>query len=208
MKTYLFDFDGTLVDSMPDWAKKVLSVLKAAGITPPNGILKILTPLGDNGAMRYFREQLGVTLTDAQMSEIMDAYAIPAYRDRIQAKPFVIEALHRLKAQGCSLNVLTASPHKVLDPCLRRLGIWDLFDCIWSCDDFATTKADPQIYRDAAARLGVTAENCIFLDDNVNALRAAKEAGVQVVGVYDDCSVDFMDEMKALGAFIEDFRAL
>lgn len=209
MKTYLFDFDGTLVDSMPDWSKKVLRVLEVAGVTPPADILKTLTPLGDTGSMRYFRQELGVTLTEAQMQTIMDDYALPAYRDRIAAKPFVIETLHRLKAQGHSLNVLTASPHQMLDPCLHRLGLFDLFDRVWSCEDFAMTKVQPQIYHAAAREMGVSVGECLFLDDNIHALRAAKEAGMQVIGVYDDCSLDFIEEMKQLcHRYIDTFAQL
>ncbi len=63
-----------------------------------------------------------------------------------------------LKAQGYSLNVLTASPHRMLDACLKRNGIYNLFDNVWSCDDFSTTKSDVQIYHMAAERLHTTVE--------------------------------------------------
>lgn len=56
----------------------------------------------------------------------------------------------------------------MLDPCLKRLGIWDLFDHVWSCDDFNTTKSDPQIYQLAAEKIGRRVDEIIFVDDNVN----------------------------------------
>ena len=69
---------------------------------------------------------------------------------------------------------------------------------MWSCNDFATTKADPAIYEMAAARLGVPVGDVIFLDDNYNADKRAKSVGVQVIGVYDDSSAEYEGEMRAL----------
>ena len=63
------------------------------------------------------------------------------YTHRVPAKEHVIDVLRQLKARGDDLNVLTASPHSALDPCLKRLGIYDLFTNVWSCEDFGTTKA-------------------------------------------------------------------
>ena len=114
-----------------------------------------------------------------------------------------------LTRKGASLNVLTASPHTTLDVCLKRLGMWDLFDNIWSCEDFGTSKADPQIYVQAAQKLHTTVENVLFLDDNLNADTVAKSAGMQVCGVYDDSSGDCEAQIKAVADhYIYDFLEL
>ena len=140
---------------------------------------------------------------------LMREYATFEYTNNIPAKSNVIEVCKELKARGCNLNVLTASPHTSLDPCLKRLGIWDLFTNVWSCDDFSTNKADPNIYHLAAEKIGVPVEEVLFLDDNLNADITAKKAGMQVCGVYDDSSKDFVEEMKAVcDRYIYDFSEL
>ena len=114
-----------------------------------------------------------------------------------------------LKEKGASLNILTASPHITLDACLKRLGLWELFDNVWSCDDFNTTKADPKIYVRAAEKMNTTVEDVLFLDDNLNADLTAKSAGMMVCGVYDQSSADYVDQMKAAADFyIYDFEEL
>ena len=85
-----------------------------------------------------------------------------------------------------------------LDACLRRLGIYDLFDNVWSCDDFNTTKANPNIYVMAANRLNKNVEDIWFLDDNLGADMTAKTAGMKVCGVYDDSSKDYAEEIKSI----------
>ena len=139
----------------------------------------------------------------------MKKYLADPYFYTIPAKQNVISVLKTLKAQGASLNVLTASPHLTLDACLKRLEMWDLFDNIWSCDDFHTTKADPDIYVRAAAKMGTTVEKVLFLDDNLNADKTAKAAGMLTCGVYDDSSEAYVDDMKAVNDFyIYDFQEL
>lgn len=196
IQAYLFDFDGTLVDSMPYWSQKMLRILNHCGVVYPDDIIKRITPLGDAGTAKYFRDELGVPLSLEEMYDMMDAYALPKYRDIIEAKPGVIAYLQKLKNAGCSLNVLTASPHKMLDPCLKRIGIYDLFDNVWSCDDFATTKSDPAIYVRAAEKIGAAVAQVAFFDDNIGALRTAADAGMYTVGVYDPTAEDFTAQMK------------
>ena len=207
--TYLFDFDGTLVDSMPTFCSCMLRILNENHIAYDKDITKTITPLGLSGTADFYINDLGLKMPKEQLLLLMKEYMLDAYLHTIPAKANVISVLKALKARGASLNVLTASPHATLDPCLKRLGMWELFDNIWSCDDFATTKADPQIYVMAAERLHTTVEKVLFLDDNLNADLTAKSAGMQVCGVYDDSSKDYVELMKAANDYyIYDFQEL
>ena len=148
-------------------------------------------------------------MSKEQLMSIMKEYMLDAYVHTIPAKQNVPEVLKLLKARGASLNVLTASPHITLDACLKRLNLWELFDNVWSCDDFNTTKADPQIYVQAAKRLNRTVAEVLFLDDNLNADLTAKTAGMLVCGVYDESSKDYVEQMKAAADYyIYDFNEL
>lgn len=207
-KTYLFDFDGTLVDSMPAFISVMLRILDENNIKYEDDIIKIITPLGYAGTAKYFIE-LGVNMSEDELMALMNNYIYDEYKYNIPAKKNVKEVLEKLKESGANLNILTASPHVVLDPCLQRLGIYDLFTNVWSCDDFGTTKADPEIYKMAAEKIGEPVENVLFLDDNYNADKTAKSSGVKVCGVYDDSSKDYVDEIKQVcDYYIYDFSEL
>lgn len=208
MKTYLFDFDGTLVDSMPSYCRAMLQILDENGIEYGPDLIKIITPLGMNGTAEYYL-RLGVPQTKESIMRRMGELMLDAYHYHIPAKENVIPVLQNLKEEGASLNVLTASPHITLDACLKRLGIFDLFDNVWSCDDFGTTKADPEIYKMAAERLGQPIGSILFLDDNLNADKTAKAARMPVCGVYDASSAEYAEEMKTVNDFyIDDFSQL
>ena len=208
MNTYLFDFDGTLVDSMPTYVSSMLRILDENGVEYSDDIVKIITPLGLLGTAKYFID-LGITLSLEEIVLKMKEYMLEEYLYNIPAKSNVISVLKELKSGGADLNVLTASPHITLDACLKRLGIYNLFTNVWSCDDFKTTKADPEIYKMAAAKIGKNIEEILFLDDNFNADKTAKEAGMLVCGVYDASSEEYTEEIKsATDYYIYDFNEL
>lgn len=208
MKAYLFDFDGTLVDSMPAYASTMLRILDENNVKYPEDVIKIITPLGYAGAAEYFVE-LGMNKTKDEIISVITQYLTEEYHKNIPAKSNVVTVLRKLKERGADLNVLTASPHIMLDPCLKRLGIFDLFTNVWSCEDFNTTKADPNIYHLAAQRIGVPLEDVLFLDDNYNADKTAKSAGMPVCGIFDPSSEEYTEEIKAVtDHYITDFLEL
>jgi len=207
-KTYLFDFDGTLVDSMPTYAGLMLRILDENGVKYENDIIKTITPLGFRKTAEYFKG-MGIELSVDEMVDTMNRYAVEEYAYNIPAKEGVEATLIQMKKRGYSLNVLTASPHSTLDPCLKRLGLWDLFDNVWSCDDFNTTKSDTRIYKLAAELIGMNVDKIIFVDDNVNAVKTAKKAGMMAVGIYDESSAEYKDQFaSASDAYVHSFGEL
>ena len=208
-RIYLFDFDGTLVDSMPTFGAVMLQIPRDYGVSVGDDLVKIVTPLGYVGSADYYRTVLGIHATAEELVARMKAEMQDAYAERIEAKAGVAETLHTLKSSGASLNVLTASPHSALDCCLKRLGLWELFDHVWSCEDFHTTKSDPAIYRAAAKELGCPVSSVIFVDDNLGAVSTAKEAGAIAYGIYDPSSEDMKEEIRAVcNRYLENFSEL
>ncbi len=182
---------------MPTFVSAMLRLLDDAGISYGDDIVKIITPLGYGGTARYFRS-LGLDIPEDVMVAEMKRFALDAYLHTIPAKEGVIETLHALAARGDSLNILTASPHVALDACLERLGILGLFQNVWSSEDFATTKDDPAIYRMAAERIGADVGEVILVDDNLLAVKTAKEAGMRAFGIHDVTSEDLRPEIEAV----------
>ena len=209
MKKLIFDFDGTLVDSMQGWADFIFDHLDNLHISYPEDIIKIVSPLGTRGAANYLID-LGVDSTVDDLLELMDSFALDEYTYRVPAKAHVIDKLKELKNAGYSLNILTACNHNLLDPCLKRLGIYDAFDNIWSCEeDLSMSKKEVELYTLVSKKLDSVCENCVFFDDNIGALTTAKESRMITVGVFDATSDDLIDEIKSItDKYIYDFSEL
>lgn len=195
--TYIFDFDGTLVDSMPIWAGAHIKALEDGGIDCPEGFVKTITTLGNSRASQY-TISLGLKITLEEYLKVLDSRLWEGYNITIPLKNGVKETLEKLKSEGHSLNVLTASPHKFLDPCLKRLGIFDLFQNVWSIDDFGYTKSETILFEKTAESLGTVCNDCIFVDDNLNAIETAKKSGMKTVAIYDKSSDDYVEDMKKI----------
>jgi len=195
-KTYIFDLDGTLVDSMPTGVGIVLGFLKEKGISYPDDIVETLTPLGYKGVAEYFAKHFALDCTAESIFQHFQEQVAYAYGNTIPLKTAVRETLVRLRGQDYGLNVLTASPRLITELCLKRHGVFELFDNVWSIEDFGMTKADPRIYLQVAEKLGTIPEDCVMVDDNVNVLKTAKKMGMQTVGVYEEMTKDAWVEMQ------------
>ena len=192
---YLFDFDGTLADSMPTWAGFHISMLKEYGIPCPDGFVKTITPLGNIRASEY-TISLGVDLTLDEYLARMQVVLSEQYGNRILLKKGVEKTIRHLISKGHTVHVFTASPHKYIDPCLKRNGIYELFDKVWSIDDFGYPKSEVIIYEEAAKRLGVQVSDCVFIDDNLTCCLTGKKAGMTVIGIYDETSSNLVEDIK------------
>lgn len=187
MRAAIFDFDGTLMDSMPDWCRKMLYQLDEAGVPYPDDIIRRITTMGDIKAAAYFKE-LGLQKSTEDILRGMHDYALDAYSNRILPKAWVREYLDQLRAAAMPMCVLTASPREMITPCLARNQMSEYFVFTRSCDEVGLSKAQTEIYHDTAALLGLGVEDCVFFDDNIVALTTAKQAGLRTVAVYDDSS--------------------
>ena len=207
-KHYLFDFDGVLADSMPSWLGIHMGNLRDAGITIPDNFIETITPLGNTHGLAYLLS-LGLPTTAEEYIQLTGHQLIHAYKYDVQPKPFVAEGLKRLKEQGISLHVLTANDHICVDDCLKRWQIYDLFDHIFTIDEFGLTKNDPELFRQAAERIGADVSECTMLDDNIHAITTAKKAGMHTIGVYDESSRNMELAMRQTAeGYIRDFSEL
>lgn len=204
-KIAVFDFDGTLVDSMPVWAEKMLRLLKMQGITPPSDIVPIIATLGDLGTLDYFQKHFKLTMTRQEMLTEMDNYALPKYTNEIPLKSGVYQFLQKLYDNKVKIYLLTASPRKMFAPALSRLGIDKFFTKTWSSDEFNLPKSNPQIYVNLANLLGVNPSQITFYDDNKNAIISAKKANLTTVAVHDKTNEQDLSFKTVTHFYVDDF---
>ena len=182
---YVFDLDGTLVDSMPSFAKGILKIADDAGLSYDEELLKILTPLGYQRSAEYYVNVLGVQDSVENIVAQIRQNLYYEYANNIVTKPGVKEYLNALHARGARLFVLTASPHIVTDVCLQHNGIYDLFEEVWSVEDFGLTKSETPLFDEVARRIGCENGQIHYFDDSLIALTNAKKAGYITYAVHD-----------------------
>ena len=207
-KHYIFDFDGVLADSMPVWAGIYVNLLADNGLKIPHEMVKEITPLGNTGAARYCVEH-GLNMSEDEILSYALSNFKKAYSTTIKLKANVKSSLINIHRKGIHLHVLTASSHSYLDAFLKKEGIWDLFDNVWSTEDFSLNKSETEIYKQIANKLQVNISACTFFDDNIVALSTASAAGMVAVGVYDSSSECFKEQIQKITSdYIYDFSQI
>ena len=207
---YIFDMDGTLIDSMDGAVKVVLDYLTEYGVSYPSDIVSTLTPMGFNGISKYYHEHFGVPKSPEEIYKDFNERLMRLYAQEVLAKVGAEQTLQVLKARGARLFVLTGSPHAFLDVCLQRLGLTKYFESCWTAsEDFGLIKGDERLYKAVAERIGAPIENCVMIDDGVKGLKKAHEAGMQTVAFYDTYSQADEQEMRSFAdRYIYSFEEL
>ena len=195
-KIHIFDLDGTLINSMPYYSRGILQVLDEEGIGYGPELIEVLTPLGYTKSAQLY-QTMGVPGTVEDIVGRIQTILHHEYAHNITLKPGVEAYLRKLKAAGCVLCVLTASPHLVTDVCLQHNGVYHLFDRVWSVEDFGMSKSETAIYDETVRRLGCQKEDICFYDDNLTAVSTAVKAGWYTCAVNDGQKASITAALKA-----------
>lgn len=205
----IFDLDGTLVDSMWIWHEIDKEYLAKHGIKVPETLSSDIAHLNFHDVALYFKNTFNLPYEQIEIEQHWNEMAFEAYAKKIKLKAGVIEFLAALKAKNIKIALATSNNKLLLEVCLKANGIYDYFDSITLTSEVERGKDFPDVYLLSAERLGASPENCVVFEDLLTAVKGAKQAGMKVVGVYDEASKEQHEHMKELSdAFILDYHIL
>lgn len=184
----VLDLDGTLVDSAPDLAYSIDTMLIQLGL-PPQGEDRVRTWIG-SGAERLVKRALTGDLY-AEPEEALFQTAVALFSDiyaqntcrRSRLYPGVREGLDYLLATNRTLGCVTNKRERFTQPLLKSLGIFENFAVVVAGDSLAAKKPDPLPLLHVANATGVVAGRSLMVGDSVNDVTAARAAGFSVVCV-------------------------
>lgn len=181
----IFDLDGTLIDSTTAWKTLPSDYLRSRGLTPLTDVDEELKDLSMKQAAEIIRDKYEPQRTaDEITADIIDMMS-GFYRDRVQLKPGAERLLQMLKERGIPMCVATASDITMAENAMRRNGIIEYFDGVFTTAQAGCGKDRPDVYDMARAHMGTRAGRTAVFEDALYAIKTAKAAGYTVIAVYD-----------------------
>ncbi|MBP2630642.1 MAG: putative HAD-superfamily hydrolase [Firmicutes bacterium] len=209
MKVAIFDFDGTLFESAAYWERIIFNYLNDRGITPPKNIMNIAKPLGISQTATLFKNQFLLKESEKEIVDCWRSKMGENYRYYIPLKDFAHQYIKNLRQTGINICLATAMERDFIIPALERTGILKLFDFIVTIDDVHANKNSPKIFLHCAEHFEVSPCECTVFEDSTKAAAICKEAGFQVIGVYDGVSKgDYAVMLPICDRFIFSFSEL
>jgi HAD superfamily hydrolase (TIGR01509 family) len=193
---FLFDMDGTLIDSNGIWKDVDRTFLARRGLPYTHayyeGVAHTIFPL----AAKFTREFCHLEESCEEiMAEWMDL-AADLYT-KVPVKPGVRAYLKQCRGESRRLAVVTSSVPEHCRTALEHLDLMKYFDGITFAQELALEKKNPDVWLAAARQNGVRPEDCTVFDDSIAACKGARRAKMRVIGVYDPFFA--MDEREMEG---------
>lgn len=207
---FVFDLDGTLIDTLPDLVTITNKALEEGGY-PTRSEEEILSYVG-NGLRSLMAQAVPEGTSEEDAVRALKRWkAIHRETGDPQARPYphVPEVLAELKARGCKLAVLSnkfdGGVHQVMDACLPGM-----FDVMYGERPDIPRKPDPTGYLRVMSELGVEPGRCVYVGDSPGDVKVARNAGTFAVGVTWGYRVveDFTAEGAEPDRWISDIREL
>ena len=193
----IFDFDGTLFDSMHVWKGIRYKFFDRIGLVLSDEDEEAFKGL-------YLRESLILAKQRFDMKETQEElYAKffdmikEMYLADTEPKNDIIDFLEKLKAKGVKMGIATATGEPALEAVLEKYGMLHYFDVILSTYTVGAAKTEPKVYDVVLEKLGTDKETTWIFEDALYAATTAKANGYNVVGIYDK-SEEKTDELKEL----------
>ena len=202
----IFDFDGTLFDSMFIWESVGEIYLRSLGKEPKPSLREDVRALSLYQSACYFRKEYDLPLSEEQIMSGINKTIEHFYINEVMPKPYVTEFLDEMKQKGIPMCIATASDRYQIEAALSRCGMSHYFEAIFTCSEVGYGKDEPVIFRKAMEYFGSDRGSSIIFEDALHAIKTAKNDGFMVVSVFDN-SEKRQDEIRAISdCYIRDFE--
>ncbi|MBQ3668671.1 MAG: HAD family phosphatase [Clostridia bacterium] len=209
MKAALFDLDGTLFDSLGVWADIDAKFFAQRGLALPRDYAATISGLSFRQTAEYTKEHFPIAESVDEIITIWHDMCKTEYVERVLLKPFAREYLLKLRQKGIKLAVVTTLTRELYEPCLKRNGIFELFDVFATTDETSAHKRTGKVYLLAAERLGVNPCDCAVFEDIYEGLEGAKAAGMSACLVYDRHNQSRIERAKEIADhYIKSYEGL
>lgn len=197
----VFDMDGVLVDSEERWDAARRAVVAAAGRPFPQEATRAMQGMSAPEWEAYLHDELGVPAAAQELGRAVVAAMARGYRAELPLLPGARQAVEQLA--GYSLAIASSANREIIELVLDLAGLRTHFRAYVSSEEVGRGKPAPDVYLEAARRLGVAPTRCAAVEDSSNGLRSAHAAGMTVIAVPNRAYPPANDALALADAVLE-----
>ncbi|MCS7007134.1 MAG: HAD family phosphatase [Thermoleophilia bacterium] len=182
IEAVVFDLDGVLLDSEHVWDEVREELARERGGRWHERAQADMMGMSSIEWSRYLHDVIGLTESPEEISAEVVRRMLARYESGLPLVEGAVEAVRRL-AGSFRLGLASSSNRELIDVVLERSGLAPVFEATVSSEEVARGKPAPDVFLEAARRLGVPPERCAAVEDSANGIRAAHAAGMRVVAI-------------------------
>ena len=193
----IFDFDGTVFDSMHIWKGVKFQFFDRIGLVLSEEQREEFKNLFLLDAIELAKTRFDLKMTDKELFNEFFSLIKEKYLADTEPKNDIIEFLEKLKAKGVKMGIATATGEPALIAVLEKFNMLHYFQEIYSTYTVGASKTEPKVYDVVLNELGTEKQTTWIFEDALYAAKTAKKAGYKVVGIHDKSEPE-QEELKNL----------
>jgi HAD superfamily hydrolase (TIGR01509 family) len=182
IEAVVFDLDGLLLDTEQVWDEVRETLVRERGGRWHDRAQADMMGMSSKEWSRYLHDELGLAGPPEELNRIVVERMEERYRRALPVIDGAIPAVRRL-AERWPLGLASSSNRPLIDLALDLMGVAESFRATVSSEEVDRGKPAPDVYLEAARRLGVRPENAVAVEDSASGIRSAKAAGIGVVAI-------------------------
>ena len=194
---FLFDCDGTLLDTMKIWRQVEEELIDmAGGRIRDEDFIELQAVCIEDGA-RLLHERYGAGSSADELVGYVDRRLLGFYSDEVRAYDGAVEFVEKLRERDVVCGIVSSSPLRYLSAGLERCGLLGHMAAVVSTEDAGCSKQEARFYQLAAARMGASLETAWGMDDSLYAIEAMRASGLNTIGIYEDDKAGSFERLAA-----------
>jgi HAD superfamily hydrolase (TIGR01509 family) len=182
IEAVVFDLDGIIIDSEHVWDEVRQRLAEERGGTWHDQASRDMMGMSSPEWSRYMRDVIGLSESPEEINAEVVRRMNAAYEEGAPLIPGADDAVERLAARW-PLGLASSSNRELIDLVLETSGLGRFFEATVSSEEVARGKPAPDVFLEAAERLGVDAARCAAVEDSENGIHSARAAGMRVLAI-------------------------
>lgn len=204
----IFDFDGTLFDSMPLWHGVRDKFFNHIGLILSDEDKELFKGLYLRESLILAKERFSFTESYEELFNMFFDFMKELYLNGACPKNDIVEFLHKLKAKGVKIGIATASGETAIIAALKKFDMLDYFSVIYSTYTVGAAKTEPKVYDTVLDSLGTDKNTTWVFEDALYAATTAKSNGYKLVGIYDESEPNTKELEKISDIYIHNYSEI